>query len=83
MFTPEEAQNLTGATAYDQAGQKTGQVAIVYRDQATGEPEWLMVMTGPFGMRETFVPLPRARARPGSLANLAVAPVARLTEEVS
>ena len=41
MFTQEEIQNLTGATAYDQAGQKVGQVATVYQDQATGEPEWL------------------------------------------
>ena len=95
MFTPEEAQNLTGATAYDQAGQKIGQVATVYRDQATGEvatvyrdkatgePEWLTVMTGLFGLKETFVPLPRARAWTGSLASLAIAPVARPTEGVS
>jgi hypothetical protein len=83
MFTPEETQNLTRATAYDQAGQKIDQVAIVYRDQATGEPEWLTVMTGLFGMKETFVPLPRRRACTGSLADLAIAPVARLIEEVS
>ena len=63
MFTQEEAQNLTGATAYDQAGQKIGQVATVYRDEATGEPEWLTVKTGLFGMKETFVPLALARAR--------------------
>ena len=61
MFTSEEAQNLTGATACGQAGQKLGEVAIVYRDQATGEPEWLTVMMGLFGLKETFVPLPRAR----------------------
>lgn len=83
MFTPEEAQNLTGATACGQAGQKLGQVATVYRDQATGEPEWLTVMTGLFGLKETFVPLPRARAWTGSLANLAIAPAARPTEGVS
>ena len=63
MFTQEEAQNLTGATAYDQAGQKIGQVATVYRDEATGEPEWLTVKTGLFGMKETFVPLALARLR--------------------
>ena len=80
MFTQEEAQNLTGATAYDQAGQMIGQVATVYRDKATGEPEWLMVKTGLFGMKETFVPLARARAWTGSLA---IAPVARPTEEIS
>jgi uncharacterized protein (TIGR02271 family) len=63
MFTQEEAQNLSGATAYDQAGQKIGQVATVYQDQATGEPEWLTVKTGLFGMKETFVPLALARVR--------------------
>ena len=79
MFTPEEAQNLTGSIAYDQAGQ----AATVYQDEATGEPEWLTVMTGPFGMKETLVPAPRARARTGSLANLAIMPAARPAEEVS
>ena len=83
MFTPEEPQTLTGATADDQAGQMIGQVATVYRDQATGEPEWLTVMTGLFGLKETFVPLPRARAWTGSLANLAIAPAARPAERVS
>ena len=63
MFTEEEAQNLTGATAYDQGGQKIGQVATVYRDEATGEPDWLTVKTGLFGMKETFVPLALARVR--------------------
>ena len=83
MFTPEEAQNLTGSIAYDRAGQAIGQVATVYRDEATGEPEWLTVMTGPFGMKETLVPAPRARARTGSLANMAIVPAARPAEEVS
>lgn len=83
MFTPEEAQNLTGSLAYDRAGQAIGQVATVYQGEATGEPEWLTVMTGPFGMKETLVPAPRARARTGSLANLAIVPAARPAEEVS
>ena len=83
MFTPEEAQDLTGSLADDQAGQAIGQVAAVYRDEATGEPEWLTVMTGLFGMTETLVPAPRARARTGSLANPAIVPAARPTEEVS
>ncbi len=39
----------------------TPEEPTVYRDQATGEPEWLTVMTGLFGLKETFVPLPRAR----------------------
>ena len=63
MFTHEEARKLTGATAYDQAGQKIGQVATIYQDKATGEPEWLTVRTGLFGMKETFVPLALGRVR--------------------
>ena len=69
MFTQEEVRTLAGATAYDQAGQKVGQVATVYQDQATGEPEWLTVKTGLFGMKETFVPLALAQTRgPGEVA---------------
>ena len=63
MFTQEEVQNLAGATAYDQTGQKVGQVATVYQDQVTGQPGWLTVRTGLFGMKETFVPLALARVR--------------------
>ena len=63
MFTHEEVQYLSGATAYDQAGQKIGQVATIYQDKATGEPEWLTVRTGLFGMKETFVPLALGRVR--------------------
>src|SRR5690348_1159816 len=71
MFTQEEIQNLTGATAYDQAGKKVGQVATVYQDQATGEPEWLTVKTGLFGMKETFVPLALAQVRGAGEVGLA------------
>ncbi len=63
MYTQEEVRNLTGATAYDQAGQKIGQVATIYQDKATGEAEWLTVRTGLFGMKETFVPLALGRVR--------------------
>src|SRR5512142_1876299 len=63
MFTHEEVQYLSGATAYDQAGQKIGQVATIYQDKATGAPEWLTVRTGLFGRTETFVPLALGRVR--------------------
>ena len=63
MSTHEETRKLTGATAYDHAGQKIGQVATIYLDRATGEPEWLTVRTGLFGMKETFVPLALGRVR--------------------
>jgi len=63
MITMEEAQDLIGATAYDQAGQKIGDVATLYLDRATGEPEWLTVKTGLFGLKENFVPVALARPR--------------------
>ena len=71
MFTHEEIRTLADATAYDQAGQKIGQVATIYQDQATGEPEWLTVKTGLFGMKETFVPLALARPRGAGEVELA------------
>ena len=49
MITMQEARNLIGASAYDQDGQKVGDVATLYLDQATGEPEWVTVKTGLFG----------------------------------
>jgi uncharacterized protein (TIGR02271 family) len=63
MITMQEARNLIGATAYDQGGQKVGDVATLYLDQATGEPEWVTVKTGLFGRKETFVPVALARQR--------------------
>lgn len=48
---------LVGRTAYDQDGAKVGSVEQVYRDDATGRPEWVTVKTGLFGTKETFVPL--------------------------
>jgi uncharacterized protein (TIGR02271 family) len=71
MFTHEEVRSLTDATVYDQAGQKIGQVASIYQDRATGEPEWLTVKTGLFGMKETFVPLALAQQRGAGEVELA------------
>ena len=38
-------------------GEKIGTVDEVYLDTASGEPEWLSVNTGLFGMKSSFVPL--------------------------
>jgi uncharacterized protein (TIGR02271 family) len=38
-------------------GEKIGKVDEVYLDTASGEPEWLSVNTGLFGMKSSFVPL--------------------------
>jgi len=63
MITMQEARNLIGATAYDQGGRKVGDVTTLYLDRDTGEPEWVTVKTGLFGLKETFVPLALARPR--------------------
>jgi hypothetical protein len=63
MITKQQASNLIGATAYDPGGGEVGEVATVYLDQASGEPEWLTVTTGLFGPRQTFVPIARAHLR--------------------
>jgi uncharacterized protein (TIGR02271 family) len=53
-YSPEE---LSGAHVVDAEGNKIGAVQKVYRDDTTGEPEWVTVRTGLFGTKETFVPL--------------------------
>jgi uncharacterized protein (TIGR02271 family) len=63
MTTQQQAQDLIGATAYDQDGQKVGNVSTIFYDRDSGEPEWLTVKTGLFGMKENFVPLALARPR--------------------
>ncbi|MFD3516848.1 PRC and DUF2382 domain-containing protein [Streptomyces sp. NPDC058657] len=53
-YSPED---LSGANVVDAEGNKVGAVQKVYRDDTTGEPEWVTVRTGLFGTKETFVPL--------------------------
>jgi PRC-barrel domain len=63
MITKQQASDLSGATAYDHGGGKVGEVAAVYLDQASGEPEWLTVTTGLSGPGQTLVPIARAHLR--------------------
>ncbi|MFF1414755.1 DUF2382 domain-containing protein [Streptomyces sp. NPDC058289] len=55
-------EQLVSLTAYDADGEKIGSIGQVYRDDATGQPEWVTVKTGLFGMKESFVPLAGARS---------------------
>ena len=57
MTTPQQWDNLIGLTAVDVSGEKLGTVGQVYLGQGTGEPEWITVKTGLFGLRESFAPL--------------------------
>jgi hypothetical protein len=40
----------------DIRGVKVGKVEGLYYDEITGEPQWLLVKTGLFGTKKTFVP---------------------------
>jgi uncharacterized protein (TIGR02271 family) len=57
MTTPQQWDHLIGLTATDADGDKIGSVGQVYLDDGSGEPAWVTVKTGLFGMRESFAPL--------------------------
>ena len=57
MRTQSDIDRLDGIDVYDTAGEKIGSVGQVFLNAASGEPEWVTVKTGLFGMKETFVPL--------------------------
>lgn len=52
---------LRDADAYDVNGDKIGSVGEVYLDDRTGEPTWVTVNTGLFGLSTNFVPMEGAR----------------------
>jgi hypothetical protein len=41
-------------------GERIGEIKQVYLDNESGEPNWVTVKTGLFGMQESFVPLAQA-----------------------
>ncbi|HEV2927442.1 MAG TPA: PRC-barrel domain-containing protein [Propionibacteriaceae bacterium] len=43
-------------------GERIGEIKQVYLDNESGEPNWVTVKTGLFGMQESFVPLAQAEA---------------------
>ena len=46
-----------GRNAVDPQGNKIGSIGQVYLDDETGQPDWITVNTGLFGMKENFAPL--------------------------
>jgi uncharacterized protein (TIGR02271 family) len=55
-----QVQSISGSTVIDSTGDKIGRAGEVYLDDSTGQPDWVTVLTGLFGTRESFVPLPQA-----------------------
>jgi uncharacterized protein (TIGR02271 family) len=49
-----------GATVVTTDGEKIGSVEDIYLDRETDRPEWVLVNTGLFGTRSTFIPLSAA-----------------------
>lgn len=54
-------ENLIGHHVLDPEGNNVGKIKQVFLDDRTGEPSWVSVHTGLFGMKETLVPLQGAR----------------------
>lgn len=57
MTTATSPDQYIGRNAVDQQGNKIGSIGQVYLDDNTGEPDWITVNTGLFGMKENFAPL--------------------------
>ena len=57
MIEESQLQNIGGRDVYGSDGDKIGSAGQIYADDQTGQPDWLSVNTGLFGMSESFVPL--------------------------
>jgi uncharacterized protein (TIGR02271 family) len=62
MIATEKLQDIVRdhREVVDTSGSKIGKVGQLYLDDQTGNPEWVTVMTGLFGMSESFVPIREA-----------------------
>jgi uncharacterized protein (TIGR02271 family) len=56
-----DATHWHGRNAVDRGGDKLGTIEEIYLDDRTGQPEWLLVKTGLFGSKSTFIPLQDAQ----------------------
>ena len=60
MLNTNNLGSLIGAAVLDSDGDKIGTVGQIYVDTDNGNPSWVSVRTGLFGMSETFVPIDQA-----------------------
>ncbi|WP_051761512.1 PRC-barrel domain-containing protein [Microbispora rosea] len=65
MITHEQIPMVLDNPVHDLNGDKIGEVAQVFLDDATGRPKWLCVKTGLLRTKETFVPLHEANLTAG------------------
>ncbi len=66
-MTNDQLARVQGQTAFDNTGQKIGDVQRVFLDRQTNEPTWITVRAGRAG-RETVVPLAGSRVGPNGIA---------------
>jgi uncharacterized protein (TIGR02271 family) len=57
MLDASNIASYRGANLVDSSGDKVGTIQEIYLDDYTGQPEWVLVNTGLFGTKSTFVPL--------------------------
>lgn len=55
------AESWVGSVLDDLDGRRIGTIEAIYFDEQTSEPQWMVVKTGMFGTRHSFVPLDDAR----------------------
>lgn len=60
-------EDLFNSDVIDVAGNRVGGIGQVYLDDQTGQPSWVTVKTGLFGLKETFVPLEQAEIGDGRI----------------
>ena len=60
LLDRDQISGVSGRNVYDSDGDKIGTATQVYADDQTGQPEWVTVRTGLFGLKETFIPLDEA-----------------------
>ena len=65
MITTGEIEHVlsSGGTVVGNDGDTLGAITQVLRDDRTGGPAWVTVMTGRFGRTESYVPLTQASVR--------------------
>jgi uncharacterized protein (TIGR02271 family) len=57
MPTIDDIRTWQGEQAHGRDGEKLGEIADIYLDRDTGEPEWAAIKTGLFGAKVSFAPL--------------------------
>ena len=60
-MTMTDLTRWKGQEVVDPTGDKIGEIADIYLDEQTDQPEWLAVRTGLFGRRISFVPIAEAQ----------------------